>query len=584
MPRKRKRKRTVSSSSAGTRARTHSGRTGWRMVLLALPLLIAVVLVAMNWHLLRQTLLSSGSNNEYLTDILNIKSPFPQLKQKSPPDAITFTDFAGSDACAECHPAEYRAWRKSTHGRAGGRPGEVAIISPFNHSELTYRDATIKPIRKTDSTYIFQMRRPDGSESVFSVAAVVGGGHMFGGGTQSYFARFSDGTLRFLPFDFSKTSNTWFSQTRHRMNWIPVSRELALADLSEWPPNRILGTERNYVNCQNCHGSQIQVRFDPAARRYQTRFRSLTINCESCHGPAKRHIELMRTDSTGREDIGLAALATLDKDASLKVCFQCHAIKDVLDDAYLSGKPLEDYFSLKLPMLAQNPYQPDGRIREFGYQQNHLYSDCYLNGSMTCVDCHDPHSQAYRDIWGAPLKGKFDDGQCTDCHPSKAVDVQKHTHHKPGSQGSRCVACHMPFLQHPGLGVRVRFARSDHTIPIPRPAFDTHLGIEDACSQCHRDRSVEMLQADVQKWYGDLKPHKTIVTALLQTQKSTSRLEVARALLRPNAGHPMAQFAALTEFIKTHLYPDMPALENDIIDRLKATWLRRTYPISRPWP
>ncbi len=109
MTRKRKRKRTVSSSFAGAGSRTHVGRTGGRMALLALPLLIAVVLVTMNWHLLRQTLLSSGSNNEYLTDVLNIKSPFPPLQQKSPPDTITYADFAGSDACAECHPAEFRA-------------------------------------------------------------------------------------------------------------------------------------------------------------------------------------------------------------------------------------------------------------------------------------------------------------------------------------------------------------------------------------------------------------------------------------------------------------------------------------------
>ena len=52
---------------------------------------------------------------------------------------------------------------------------------------------------------------------------------------------------------------------------------------------------------------------------------------------------------------------------------------------------------------------PDGRVRTFGYQLNHLASDCYLNGSMTCVSCHDPHTQTYRDEQFRPLEGRFED-------------------------------------------------------------------------------------------------------------------------------------------------------------------------------
>jgi len=118
-------------------------------------------------------------------------------------------------------------------------------------------------------------------------------------------------------------------------------------------------------------------------------------------------------------DIGMEPLATLSKDRSLSVCFQCHATKDAIrEEPYLPGEPLEAYFSLKLPVLSDS-FTVDGRVHNFGYQSTHLFSDCYLDGSMTCVDCHDPHSQGYRDVFGKPLVGKFDNGQCTSCHAAK---------------------------------------------------------------------------------------------------------------------------------------------------------------------
>ena len=100
----------------------------------------------------------------------------------------------------------------------------------------------------------------------------------------------------------------------------------------------------------------------------------------------------------------------------------------------------------------QNPYGVDGRIKTFGYQQNHLFSDCFINGAMTCTSCHNPHSQGYQDINRQKLVDRFDDRQCTACHSSKANNVSAHTFHQEKSVGSNCVSCHMPFRQQAGIG------------------------------------------------------------------------------------------------------------------------------------
>jgi tetratricopeptide (TPR) repeat protein len=494
--------------------------------------------------------------------------PAAPLTQQDEPN---FEDFAGSEACAKCHAKEYEVWRSSTHGRAGGLPKTQNVIGGFNGKALRYQDGEVIPSVKDREHYAFAVKQKGFAEQVIEVAAVIGGGHLYGGGTQSYFAEFPDGTLRFLPFDYSRHSQTWFSQRREDNAWVPVSPALALEGLQEWPPSRVLGATQDFSNCQNCHASQLLVHYDLPQRRYVTRYKSLDINCESCHGPGKRHVELAQPERVqDAADLGMKPLAALPKDESLQICWQCHAVKNALAPDYLPGKNFENYFSVNLPILADNPHLADGRIRSFAYQQNHLYSDCYLNGSLTCADCHDPHSLNYRDIYGRELAGRFDNQQCLDCHASKAQRLEAHTHHRPNSPGSACVACHMPYLQHRGIGTQIQFTRSDHSIAIPRPEFDAKLGIENACEKCHAQKGLAWLEAKTQEWYGALKPHKAPVTGLLQVETLTDRQAAAELLLQPKANHAMAQYAGLSYFVNQFLQPDMAGLESEVVEKLKT--------------
>ena len=494
--------------------------------------------------------------------------PFPPVKATESTQ-VEFEDFVGSKVCGECHDAVYDEWRQSTHGQAGGAPSEEMVIGRFDGQPRRYADATVTPLRDEKGDYRFIVDWMGGKKDI-KVDGVVGKGHMIGGGTQTYFSRFSDGTMRLLPFDFHRGDSIWFSETSTGQGWVPISEDLSMLSLSEWPSNRPLGTKAQAQNCQQCHGSQIELTFDYSKKQYQTRFMSLNINCESCHGPGRRHVEIVRKSNwESRNDIGLTSLSTLAKDEALNVCFQCHALKDQITTGYLPGEDLEAHYSLKFPMLGQTRYQPDGRVRGFGYQQNHVFSDCYLNGSMACGDCHSPHSLSYRDINGRLLEGRFDNGQCTSCHASKALDVKVHTFHPESSEGSRCTSCHMPYLQHKAIGTRLRYARSDHTVSIPRPVFDDLLGVENACSQCHGDMGISVLQRTVDRWYGEVKPHKRLVMELMKNINET-RSSLSADLVGSPEDPPAMTFAALSHIFENQLKPDMKTVSPEVIKKLKS--------------
>ena len=486
--------------------------------------------------------------------------PFPPLSTAGA-SAVAWEDFAGSDACAECHARQFSAWQSSTHGRAGGDPATPGLlVRAFDGRPIRFRDATVTP-RVDRGRHVFAVEWEGRPEQILTIDGVVGGAHMAGGGTQGFVTRWADGTLRFLPFEMMRRDGEWFCNTGTRLEqgWLPIGPDLRLADCGDWPPVRVLGSIARFGACQECHGSQIQVAPEPG-RPDATRFISLTINCESCHGPGRLHIDRMRAGEAG-PDIGMEPLALRTRDGSLEICFRCHALKDALAPGFLPGMPLDLRYSLALPLLSDEPVFADGRTRTFAYQQGHLSSACYLRGSLTCVDCHDPHAQSYRDANLRPLPGRLDDGQCTACHPSKAAPIERHTQHAPGSAGSRCVACHMPYLQQPETGSRVPYARSDHTIPIPRPGFDAALGLESACRVCHRDMDDAALQRQVTEWWGEPRPHRPLVAGLERFRRRPDR-DSALALLRLEPGvDPAAEFTALGIVLRDYLEPDMAELD-----------------------
>jgi len=87
---------------------------------------------------------------------------------------------------------------------------------------------------------------------------------------------------------------------------------------------------------------------------------------------------------------------------------------------------------------------------------------------VTCFSCHDVH----RTDNYAQLR-KPGDQLCLDCHGPLSLNgprtgtIEEHTHHKEGSAGSSCIACHMPQIETTIADVKVRA----HTFAFITPAM-----------------------------------------------------------------------------------------------------------------
>jgi predicted CXXCH cytochrome family protein len=110
---------------------------------------------------------------------------------------------------------------------------------------------------------------------------------------------------------------------------------------------------------------------------------------------------------------------------------------------------------------------------------------------VTCSDCHEPHSLKLR-AQGNAL--------CAQCHPAERYDRASHTHHAPDSPAGECVSCHMPvttFMQIDG--------RHDHRFRVPRPDLSVRLGVPNACTDCHADRSAEWAAGTLRTWFPEVR-------------------------------------------------------------------------------
>ncbi|MGB5560744.1 MAG: tetratricopeptide repeat protein [Sedimenticolaceae bacterium] len=405
-------------------------------------------------------------------------------------------DYVGSNACRDCHEAEYEAWQGSHHDLAMQPANADTVLGDFDDVVFEHRGVKTRFFQR-DGKYRVEAQGADGGQQEYEVSFTFGVTPL-----QQYLVGFPDGRYQALTVAWDTRPT---EQGGQRWFHLYPDEDIPPGDELHWTAP---AHNWNYA-CAECHSTRLRKHYDAAADTYQTTWSEIDVACEACHGPGRRHMDAANAAAQGGTDYpadhGLAVkldgrgewhLVDGKNDAVLtrpgqgapeiEVCGRCHSRRTQISEDYVHGRPLSDTHRVQL--LSEGLYYPDGQILDEVYVYGSFRQSRMHAAGVTCSDCHEPHSLKLRAQGNAV---------CTGCHATTSYDSPEHHHHPAGSSGSLCVECHMPSRDY-----MVVDPRRDHSMRIPRPDLSLALGVPNACSRCHLGRSDQWSLNALEAWYG----------------------------------------------------------------------------------
>jgi tetratricopeptide (TPR) repeat protein len=400
----------------------------------------------------------------------------PVLKSVARQGEADDKPFAGSKTCRDCHAEFYKLWAVSWHGLAmqpytpafagahlTPHKGDVAVGKRKYRAEIGGRAGSV---RETG---------PDG-ERRFPITHVMGGKNVY-----YFLTPLERGRLQVLPLAYDVHRKAWYDMAASGVRHFPDRRDEAL----DW-------TDRMFAfntTCFNCHVTELSTNYDLATDTYHTTWAEPGISCESCHGSAKAHVRAMEAPVRGHSSREIKIIRTQEftPRQTNDMCATCHAKLIPLSLRFLPGDKFFDHFDLVT--LEHADFYPDGRDLGENYTYTSwLASPCAQSGKLDCNHCHSPSGQPR-------FEARQSNRMCLPCHEKQVKDAAGHAHHRPGSQGNECIACHMPMTRFAAMG------RSDHSMRPPTPAATIAFKSPNACNLCHADHDAAWADQWVRKWY-----------------------------------------------------------------------------------
>jgi predicted CXXCH cytochrome family protein len=363
--------------------------------------------------------------------------------------------YVGSQACEKCHQQVYEHWKKT--------PMANVVRDPHEHPEAIIPDLSKNPLAKFTKE---------------QVAFVYGSVWK-----QRYFTKIGDDYFP-EPAQWDVINKVW--------------RPYFVANGTDWwatlyPPDNM--QRPTGPTCDGCHSVDYDIHTKKVAE--------WNVGCERCHGPGSEHVE---HPSRGN----ILNPARMDYVHANDTCIQCHSQGRPLVDpiegqhydwavGYHVGLNLQDFWQLEEHTLGAGTFThfADGTAHKNRMQGNDFVQSVMYRRGVTCFNCHDVHGT---DNY-AQLR-KPADKLCLDCHGPMSLNgprtatIEEHTHHKDGTPGSQCVACHMPKIETTIADVKVRA----HTFAFITPAMTDKYKIPNACTSCHADKSTAWATAALRHW------------------------------------------------------------------------------------
>ena len=378
-----------------------------------------------------------------------------QLEQKIAGSA----HYVGSQSCQRCHGTIYEHWKNT--------PMANVVRDPHEHPDA------IIPDLKTNDVAKF---------TVDQVAFVYGSIWK-----QRYFTKVGDdyyplpaqwdiGNKKWMKYHVPDTGADWWTA------YYP-------SDNMQRPTG---------ATCDGCHSVSYDI--------HTKKVTEWNVGCERCHGPGSEHV-------AHPTRLNILNPSQMDSIASSDMCIACHSqgqprnglIEGKAFDwpvGYRVGERLQDYWKLEDITLGQTDFFhfADGTAHKNRMQGNDFVQSVMYEKGVTCASCHDVHGTENYSQLRKPA-----DRICLDCHAANSPNgphvatLEEHTHHKTGSPGSQCVACHMPKIATQGVpGAFV----SSHTFRFVTPAMTDKYKIPNACTSCHKDKTTDWASQALQTWKG----------------------------------------------------------------------------------
>ncbi len=370
--------------------------------------------------------------------------------------SLASAHYVGSQACEKCHAEIYQRWKKT--------PMANVVRDPREHPDAIIPDLATNNVAKFTRD---------------QVAFVYGSLWK-----QRYFTKIDD--------DYFPLPVQWDVGTRQ---WLPYKVPKGADWWTAFYPDDNMQRPTG-PTCDGCHSVGYDIHTKQVAE--------WNVGCERCHGPGSEHVA---HPSRGN----ILNPAQLDSVASSNVCIQCHSQGQPLTSpiegkyydwpvGYRVGLKLEDFWKLEDCTLGQTTfyYFPDCTAHKNRMQGNDFEQSVMYRHGITCSTCHDAHGTGNY----AQLR-KPANQICLDCHgPSspngpREATLAQHTHHKDGSAGSECVACHMPKIETEGVPGEMVHA---HTFRFISPGMTDKYKIPNACSVCHAEKSTAWAAEAMRSW------------------------------------------------------------------------------------
>jgi predicted CXXCH cytochrome family protein len=442
-------------------------------------------------------------------------------------------DYAGSAACADCHPAIYAAWQSSAMRGMTRDIATAQIRAPFDGARLTL-GGDVATMAMRGGQRVVELSSPRGREQ-FRVTKVVGGRYR-----EDFVGIDERGAEVVLPATYVFASRSWrykgysvMIKERPRMSasgqWsrecLPCHNTLPLAtmlydDLDPRVPAyqgklsdravprsriwrarslddagliRALGDEIATLGGSRPDGG-LHDALTAAALANRDRLDGphlieLGVGCEACHNGARAHAAdpAVLPSFAARSDV--VEVAPPRGQAGTRAqwinhtCAKCHTVLFSRYEWTWEG--------------GRRTAEPGGSSISSGEGRDYQLGGCA--SQMACTTCHDPHATD-SPARLAQLATAAGNATCTGCHPAYAgaAAEARHSHHAAGSAGAACIACHMP-RKNMGLDYAlIRYHRIGSPSDPARVLGDRPV----ECALCHADRSVEALVSTMEHWWG----------------------------------------------------------------------------------